>query len=66
MQSHRRGQSVPVTLAAAARRLDFTGTRLDVLRRLSQWSREDREMERWMDLAQLLKEALSLLAMGLL
>lgn len=54
MQNDPRVENVVATLAAIWR-MDLRGTKLDVLSRLSQWSRVDREMERWMETGQLLK-----------
>lgn len=51
-----------VVTPAAIWRMNFTGTRLDILKGLSPWSRVGREMEGWMESGQLLKEVLSGLA----
>lgn len=63
MQNDWSVQSAVVTLVAIWR-MDFRRTRPEVLRRLSQWSRVNKEMERWMESGQLLKEALLALADG--
>lgn len=60
MQSDWKVESAVATFAAIWR-MDFRGTRLDILKRLPQWSRVDREMERWIESGQ---EVLSGLADG--